>query len=900
MTVPSDLSQQTYTGIVDGVPLNFNTKVENVEHIVVTYAGDTVATRGVDYSVALMPPDYASAQITPISGFAALSGGSINVSREVPIIQTLAIPTLATLASSRLEQGLDYNTFIGAMVRDYFDRALTYRRADPADSRGLLPASTERAGKFLAFDNTGRPMATAGTSGGVPVPPPYDPSVDGYARVSSFGTGITALKAALATNPRVELTAHEVYEFTAADLLQFTDEEVHIRGPLSRFKVAADNGRFIEVTGGWDDIQDVSAISFDGKSWTVTDGTKYAKGDIVKVYGETGLWHYLLNGAKVGEFLVVSSVVGNVVSFLQPPVYAKPKHSSDFIADFSKTITGVANNGAGLCRITFSGAHGMTAGEHFRAKNIVGTTEANGDNYIAAIPDTTHIDIPVPYINAYVSGGTGYRTFAYAPTQGVRIAKIRRSKFRLDIGAIEFPKNFVNTGELIHIIGRCAPEVRIGPVDYVDGRTLKFSSCYAFHGVIDNILTGEPGSGYGINASGSDFGSMSVKASGSIRHGVDGGSADPALAGPAGYGHAGFNTVYNSSNVGSTTAPFATHHGTYGWIFHDTKAVNADGNIALRGINHTSFDAVAIGCGGVFGSFKQYPGFTESYSDGFRAFNPLALDCPGTMVGVGSEGGGSMSIFGGYFERRVGVGAGTRLVECGSEFLMHGTRVRIGETIPNRVFLMHSASRSMELKDVVLDFTGSAAIPSRIIDDTPGSGAKIVADNVTVINDPGVDVAAFFRGMANPPAGSRLGPVAVSGTMTALVFGASWSDLRPLLTGLIRIAGVPYSDRTMLNLGLTESVTIAAGVIAITGNFIRVDTEGAGASDDLNTINGGRENDIIYIQAANAARTVVAKDGAGNLALTGDITLDAASDVLGLKRNSSGVWEQISFSDNGA
>lgn len=166
MTVPSDLSQQTYTGIVDGVPLNFNTKVENATHIVVVYGNDVVATLGVDYSVTLAPPTYASAQITPLAGFALLSGGDINVSREVPVVQTLAIPTLATLAASRLEQGLDYVTYIGAMVRDFFDRALTYRRTDPASSRGPLPSAADRAGRYMAFDVNGRPIAISDFLGG--------------------------------------------------------------------------------------------------------------------------------------------------------------------------------------------------------------------------------------------------------------------------------------------------------------------------------------------------------------------------------------------------------------------------------------------------------------------------------------------------------------------------------------------------------------------------------------------------------------------------------------------------------------------------------------------------------------------------------------------------------------
>jgi hypothetical protein len=73
--------------------------------------------------------------------------------------------------------------------------------------------------------------------------------------------------------------------------------------------------------------------------------------------------------------------------------------------------------------------------------------------------------------------------------------------------------------------------------------------------------------------------------------------------------------------------------------------------------------------------------------------------------------------------------------------------------------------------------------------------------------------------------------------------------------------------------------TISGGVVNITdarsGN-ITVDTEGAGASDDLDTITNSGGTYVhrrIRVRAANAARTVVLKDGTGNLTLGADISL---------------------------
>ena len=75
-----------------------------------------------------------------------------------------------------------------------------------------------------------------------------------------------------------------------------------------------------------------------------------------------------------------------------------------------------------------------------------------------------------------------------------------------------------------------------------------------------------------------------------------------------------------------------------------------------------------------------------------------------------------------------------------------------------------------------------------------------------------------------------------------------------------------------LNIGLGAVVerTIAAGVIAKTQAYHSIDTAGDIASDDLDTINGGTEGDVIYLRAENAAREVVCKHGTGNLDLRGN------------------------------
>ena len=62
-----------------------------------------------------------------------------------------------------------------------------------------------------------------------------------------------------------------------------------------------------------------------------------------------------------------------------------------------------------------------------------------------------------------------------------------------------------------------------------------------------------------------------------------------------------------------------------------------------------------------------------------------------------------------------------------------------------------------------------------------------------------------------------------------------------------------------LNFADDTELTIALGVITVTQGYHRVDTEADGASDDLDTINGGAEGDMLIIFPENTARTVVAK-----------------------------------------
>lgn len=94
-------------------------------------------------------------------------------------------------------------------------------------------------------------------------------------------------------------------------------------------------------------------------------------------------------------------------------------------------------------------------------------------------------------------------------------------------------------------------------------------------------------------------------------------------------------------------------------------------------------------------------------------------------------------------------------------------------------------------------------------------------------------------------------------------------------------------------------LTIASGAVTATRGFHTIDTESDAASDDLDTVNGGEDGDVLVIRANHTDRTVVAKDGTGNLALNGDCTLDASSDTLTLIYDGDlSKWVELARSGN--
>lgn len=126
--------------------------------------------------------------------------------------------------------------------------------------------------------------------------------------------------------------------------------------------------------------------------------------------------------------------------------------------------------------------------------------------------------------------------------------------------------------------------------------------------------------------------------------------------------------------------------------------------------------------------------------------------------------------------------------------------------------------------------------------------------------------------------------------------------------GALTVAGaLTGSDDVTVSkfLKLTISdATIATGAITATTSRVRLDTEAAAATDDLDTINGGEDGAILILSTNNSARDVVVRHlggGTGNIRLDGaaDYTIPNTSSRLTLMYNSAqSIWAEIARSTN--
>jgi hypothetical protein len=106
-----------------------------------------------------------------------------------------------------------------------------------------------------------------------------------------------------------------------------------------------------------------------------------------------------------------------------------------------------------------------------------------------------------------------------------------------------------------------------------------------------------------------------------------------------------------------------------------------------------------------------------------------------------------------------------------------------------------------------------------------------------------------------------------------------------------------------LHSGTARELTIAAGVITVRrgDSYILVDTEADAATDNLDTINGGTEGQVIVFRSYAEARDPTLTDAVGNMQLAGgNFTLNGTVDhIMLICRVGGTAWAELSRSNNG-
>jgi hypothetical protein len=219
----------------------------------------------------------------------------------------------------------------------------------------------------------------------------------------------------------------------------------------------------------------------------------------------------------------------------------------------------------------------------------------------------------------------------------------------------------------------------------------------------------------------------------------------------------------------------------------------------------------------------------------------------------------------------------------------------IGDAASDTLTITSSIDGNVTLDD------GVTASPSLIFKDATDETATVAkADSgmlgVTTEAADGVNVLTgnLKVGNGTPDVAQDGEDLYVEGT--AEIDGATRIDGAVSLTSTLNVSGDALFGGDV-NLGSQNEKTIASDAITVSKSVQSVDTEGDAASDDLATINGGTSGDILILRANHTDRTVVIKDGTGNVYGNGDCTLDSTEDTwMGLFDGSN--WLTLSCSDN--
>lgn len=141
-------------------------------------------------------------------------------------------------------------------------------------------------------------------------------------------------------------------------------------------------------------------------------------------------------------------------------------------------ITGCADNGAGLIRVT-DAAHGYSDGIYLHISGVTGTTEANGDWFIHKISSSTYDLVGSTFVNAYIANGDT-RPAVFVATDVGRLVRTKQTGVWGYAQIVTVVDVTQVTADVINTLTSTAPKTawRLG----LYGDTNGYPACGTFYG----------------------------------------------------------------------------------------------------------------------------------------------------------------------------------------------------------------------------------------------------------------------------------------------------------------------------------------------------------------------------------------------------------------------------------
>jgi len=161
MTLVSTTNKVTYTGNGATTVFPFSFPIRDEDDLVVVLTENGIDTEvGSNFTVAGIGNDAGGSVTYPTTGSPITSAKRITILRRVDVTQETNLTNQSTLYPEALEQALDRIVMQVQQNAEQLTRALLFSIADPSTG-AILPAAADRAGKYLTFDASGNPAATA-------------------------------------------------------------------------------------------------------------------------------------------------------------------------------------------------------------------------------------------------------------------------------------------------------------------------------------------------------------------------------------------------------------------------------------------------------------------------------------------------------------------------------------------------------------------------------------------------------------------------------------------------------------------------------------------------------------------------------------------------------------------